>query len=290
MFPNVIAVVPVYNPDPDLPRRVDELSRQVGKVLLVDDGSDASVSAVLEPVKQMGHLVLFRHENGGIAAALNTGITHVLDSRDHEFVLTVDQDTILCPDYVERCVETYERARRSSVAVGLVAVDVINDRPTNRIELQEDVFEAIDPIQSGMLIPVSTILTAGLFREDFVIDCVDTEYSLRLRTLGLIPLIGTGSSVRQPFGTGRELRFLRIEKSLVSYSPLRHYYIARNRTRIYQQYFRQYPAWCLRSMIDESIQAAKSIVAGPERTRKSVATLRGLWSGMANRTGKVTGL
>lgn len=283
----VVAVVPIFNPGGDVPARLTRLRSQVDALIAVDDGSRLDDDLTLLAVAEAVDVLVRLPENRGIAAALNEGVRRALGEFQAEYVLTVDQDTDLAPDYVFHALDIAARAADAGVSLGAVCAGSINSRASTVDEQRRGMPVAIEPIQSGLLIPVSTFDSVGLFDERLIIDCVDTAFLLRMRVLGRVAVISPRSSVTQPFGESRPVRLLGRERYLVRYPPLRHYYIARNRTIMYRQYGRCFPFWCCRSMIREVKQALVSILAGPSRRAKLRGSWTGLVDGLRGRHGKI---
>ena len=72
-------IVPVYNKEQYLPRCVDALLAQTSRdyeVLLIDDGSTDRSSLICDgyAAAHPGSVRVIHKENGGLAAARNTGI------------------------------------------------------------------------------------------------------------------------------------------------------------------------------------------------------------------------
>jgi rhamnosyltransferase len=125
--PRVIAVVPTYRPDRDVLANVRQVARQVDDVVMVDDGSGADCSELLDAVEAEGAHVIRLGENAGIASALNAGARAAL-ARGADFVLTVDQDTVLPDGYTATALGIFERANPVT-RIGIVAVDAVNGAP-----------------------------------------------------------------------------------------------------------------------------------------------------------------
>jgi cellulose synthase/poly-beta-1,6-N-acetylglucosamine synthase-like glycosyltransferase/peptidoglycan/xylan/chitin deacetylase (PgdA/CDA1 family) len=102
-WPEVAVIIPAYNEAVGIARTVRSVaaSRYPGvEIVVVDDGStDATADIVARLAIPRVHLI--RQDNGGKAAALNTGVEHT----HAEIVVMVDADTLFERDTLERLVE-----------------------------------------------------------------------------------------------------------------------------------------------------------------------------------------
>lgn len=100
--PKLTVVVPVYNVAGYLRACLDSLlaqTRPIDEILLIDDGStDACPSILSEYAATHPSLRVIRRENGGLAAARNTG----LDAASGEWLGFVDSDDWVLPTMFER--------------------------------------------------------------------------------------------------------------------------------------------------------------------------------------------
>ena len=121
--PDVVAVVPAYNPGEALPRLVAALRGRV-PLLVVDDGSeDASVFGRLPEGE--GVTVLAHAANRGKGAALKTAFRHVVEHRpDAAGVVTVDADGQHLPeDALKVAARVRERVSAGTVVFGVRCFD-----------------------------------------------------------------------------------------------------------------------------------------------------------------------
>lgn len=101
-LPSVVVLVPAYNEEVGIERAVRSLAGgdYPGlEVVVIDDGSKDDTAAIVERLS-IPNVRLIRQDNGGKAAALNTGIDHT----DAEIVVMVDGDTLFEPDTIRRLV------------------------------------------------------------------------------------------------------------------------------------------------------------------------------------------
>lgn len=109
MTPRVSVVIPTYNRPHLLPRAVEAALGQTAaadcEILVVDDGGDVDLHRLLAP--HAARLRLIRRENGGLAAARNTGIA----AARGEFIALLDDDDAWHPGKIERQLAALDRHR-----------------------------------------------------------------------------------------------------------------------------------------------------------------------------------
>ena len=123
VYPDIVAVVPAYNPDEALLRLVEALRGRLS-LLVVDDGSeDASVFERLPEGE--GVTVLAHAANRGKGAALKTAFRHVVERRpDAAGVVTVDADGQHLPADALKVAECLRVRLRERISAGSVVFGV----------------------------------------------------------------------------------------------------------------------------------------------------------------------
>ena len=137
-------------------------SAQVDSVVVVDDGSPEDPARILAALEAMGCKVERLTENSGIAAALNAGITAALaaDTKP-DYILTMDQDSLLDPGYVDALLAAAAAAGEAGVPVGMVAPASVRGLPVRRGPVLNGIQLGGEPIQSGLLVPVPVLERLG---------------------------------------------------------------------------------------------------------------------------------
>jgi rhamnosyltransferase len=290
----VIAVVPTFRPDADLVERLRLIAAQVHSVIVFDDGSGAGSAAELRNIEAAGFELHRGVENDGIAAALNAA-TRIALNRGADFVLTVDQDTVLPVDYVSACLAAFAVSgvdRR----VGVVCADRINGAPSIPEAYTESGLGIVrEAIQSGFLISRLCLETCGLFDQRLFIDDVDTEFNLRIEQFGFVTVVGPGTAIEHSLGEqalfrpfGRQA-FQDGEPATYQYHPpFRRYFIARNNVDLYFRFIRTRPRWVASSVRRELVPTIKTIISGPHRARQLLAITVGVAHGLARRRGPLS--
>ncbi|AWB95924.1 hypothetical protein DCE93_09815 [Agromyces badenianii] len=292
----VTAVVPTYHPDPGVRARLHALARQVDQVIVVDDGSGPSADAFLDGIAAEGFVVERLPRNAGIAAALNAGVRLAL-AGGSDYVVNLDQDTDLPSGYVETALAQFARANPVT-RLGVVCVDAVNGAPALPTWVSPEGFGLVpEAIQTGFVISRECLEVSGLFDERLVIDCVDTEFCLRIRDRGFRIAVAEGTDIRHSIGRRAELRPFGIPMRhangrLATYqyhSPFRRYYIARNNIDLIFRYVGKRPRWVASVVKREMGGMIVSMVSGPQRLAQVLAICTGTLHGLIRRRGMIPG-
>ncbi|MDQ0677789.1 rhamnosyltransferase [Arthrobacter pascens] len=291
----VVAIISAFHPPEDLPARVQVLNQQVLHTVVVDDGSDADgISPVLQRLEAIGCTVVRMPGNAGIAAALNKGLNVALESLSPDFVLTLDQDSALDAGYVDAALDTYAQAKAKGIKAGIISAKSHNGLDVPLLTRKTEFPEAFDPMQSGALIPVSTLKTVGMLDERLFIDYVDSEFNLRVRSHGLATLVGRGCNMTHALGQaqpmilfGWHVTVLGVKRHLHSHAPFRVYYMTRNGIYLWRQYGARYPGWLVRRLLFQLQSDVLRLLFGTNRRGQLHALARGAWDGWLGRLGKI---
>jgi rhamnosyltransferase len=290
----VAAVIAAFNPDDDLLSNAAAIKRQVDELVIVDDSSTSpAASAIFDQLQGPGIQVVRQPANSGIAAALNRGVAELRMAPD--FILTFDQDSLPTEDYVSCALDTYDRATASGVKVGFICPESFSGHKVPTQGLSKGFAEAFDPMQSGFMIPSSTLTAIGNFDAGFFIDCVDSEFTARARAAGYNIIVGKGCEVGHRLGAripakvwGRPVRLRGVEVSFNYYSPFRMYYIMRNGTTLVRRYWRSNPAWILRRLTEDFKAQLLRFSFSPDRKYLAMAAWQGFLDACSGKQGRIS--
>lgn len=108
-------IIPVYNVEKYLPECIESVLHQTYKnlqIILVDDGSSDSCSAICDEYAQKyGFIIAIHKENSGLSDARNTGLCYATG----EFVYYLDSDDYIEQNTIELLVECQERTQADVV-------------------------------------------------------------------------------------------------------------------------------------------------------------------------------
>ncbi|MDQ0647753.1 rhamnosyltransferase [Microbacterium natoriense] len=284
--PVVIAVIPTFRPPDALRDHVSDLLTQVHSVVLVDDGTASTNGLGIDDQRVE---VIELPENGGIARALNVGITAARAS-GATHVLTLDQDSWIPEGYVERSLAVLSEAlRRGEEPVGAVpssagGTGVVLDRDGR----------PFDPIQAGQVVRLEVFDRVGPFEEALFIDAVDSEYTLRAWQGGFRYVLVPGTDIGHELGTlvpltifGRQLVLGGRPRHLLYHAPFRTYYMVRNSVILSRRYGRERRSWTWRRTRLLSSMIFGGLLIPGDRAAQLLALRRGIRDGRAGITGRI---
>lgn len=290
----VTAIITAYNPPQRLLGTVTRLADQVDNIIVVDDGSNHASASILDDLETHGVTVMRHGVNMGIAAALNTGIAGAQLKLKPQFYLTLDQDSIIDDDYVSKALNTFQQAELALISVGFICAETYNNEPINLEASESNFVRPFDPWQSGLLIPGKTFEKVGLFAEDFFIDAVDSEFTLRVRRAGMHPIVGEGCNVTHEIGEqrtpkffGRKVSFGGKMKTFSAHPPVRVYYMIRNGILLWRKYESEYPTWLKRKAYYDMKGHFVRLFFGTHSLRILTAILLGAVDGLLGRNGRI---
>jgi rhamnosyltransferase len=286
---DVCAITVTYHPDAQLPLRVERTLRQVGALVIVDNGSGDAELGMLHRLATNSSITLTSNRNNvGIARALNIGIRRAI-ALGFKWALLLDQDSWIDDDMVKTLIAVRaaypDRDRLAVIGCGYREFD-------GALHAQKDAIagesweEASSVITSGSLIPITAHAVIGDFREEFFIDHVDTEYCFRAKTKGYRVIRTRKHIMSHPIGAISRHKVLWMKKWTFNHAPDRRYYSVRNDTVLLRE-FGQYMfgLWALKSL-GRCVRLCKRIVLYEEmKTHKIFAVAQGFWDGVRGNMG-----
>ncbi len=211
---SIVALIVTFNPDERLLRCVYSLAKSVSHVVIVDNNSTNKIFIEkLRSYSELSYLTILELDiNKGIAGGLNYGINFIKNNFSREYVLTLDQDTILIENNLD---EVIKEANKTFDKIGIIALG------TNKIEKEIDYREIKYVITSGNLIRMEVFYNLK-FREEFFMDQVDFDFDYEVIKHGYRIVLANGRLIDHRLGTKR---------GKLSYEPpIRMYYVIRNST------------------------------------------------------------
>ena len=286
------AVITAFEPQVGLVEACRAALSQADVVVVVDDGSASAIDEILHACRELGAVVVRHSENLGIGAALNTGVDAVrrhLDATTQNYILTLDQDSVVPEGYRAALLAAAESAARAGVKVGMVGPEQATGIRSASARTDGDVVHSKEPIQSGLLIPMAAFDALGQFAAELFIDGVDTEFYLRAANRGLAAVVAPGARLEHRLGREHVVRVAGRRVALTYAADFRYYYIARNRIVLLRRYGRGAPAWAVGAVAKDLRHLTVTTLLVPGRWARLANTAAGLRDGMRGISGRRPG-
>ena len=301
--PRVSSITVAFNPNPErLAEQIRALQGEVHDVIVVDNGSDASVAA-LPQLAGLPMRMLDLGANTGVAHGFNAGVAAARE-RGAEFVLLLDDDSVPAPGMVAELVAACRRRRVDGgppvAAVGPRVQDARDPHDYPFIRLgwthnrhvrcgtsANDVIACDFLISSGSLVPMEAFAEVGEFDEGLFIDSVDLEWCFRARSRGLMLYGVCAARLDHRLGDRRQAVLNAFE--LVVHSPERVYYMTRNRFLLYRRSYMPLK-WKVKDMMRWLAKFSATLLLVAPRFEYARMTMRAIRDALHGRSGKLEAL
>lgn len=278
----IAGVVTLYHPDADVVGNIETYINSLDHLFLVNNGAGETA---IQQLKQKYNTVevINEQENMGIAYPLNQALA--LCKGKYDFLMTMDQDSAFCQDDVKRYVNkigNFDWDATLGIAPHLISK---TERATEG-EIEWELVMCV--ITSGNIISVSNALAIGGFNEELFIDEVDFDFCYRGYENHLKQFrCQSGINLRHSVGNNKSIVVWGKRISTMNHSPLRKYYIIRNRLYSFKHFshlnrkalFNVYIIGTIKDLI-------KIILIEDNKMEKLQYCFWGFWDFLHNRVGK----
>jgi rhamnosyltransferase len=272
----IAAVVTAYHPDGRLALVVESALLSCASVVVADNtpGDAPSLADKLDDPRVR---VLRSGGNRGLAGALNLGLENVTE--EAAAVLFLDQDSVLPPELVDGLLVHLDQP-----GIGVVGPTPVDAVTGGRYERLAGRHAAVDDrpsiIISGMLVRRDVLEQVGGFREEFFVDCVDTDFCLRVRRSGTRVVRDAGLVLPHSIGSGRGHRLGPATVRVLHYPAWRHYWIARNGIVLSREFGRTERSFVVTNALFIARWLIVTALFDDNRRASVPAVLRGLRDGL----------
>jgi len=256
----ICAVITSYFPDELLCKLVEQLTAQVGRIIIIDNTACAQHGSILNLLETKKKILILRNsENFGLGNALNRGIREA-QRKGYTWVTTFDQDSEISPNLIS----LYQ--------------SFISSYPD--MDKKFDQWEELPAvITSGCLFSTATFDQVNGFRENFLLDWVDIEFCLKIRQAGKHNYIYTSPYITHRLGMQTKHHIFFIEVKATHHSPLRCFLIGRNFMILIREYFLKETFLILKLMIVVSYKPISILFFEKNKSIKLTAFIKGIYQG-----------
>lgn len=291
--PCIVAVTVAHRPEwLRLLAQLQALRQQVHSVIVVENGASAALAAALGALDgyALVHVPLGR--NAGLAVAQNTGIA-MARKLGATHVLLMDDDSVPQPGMVDELLAALQTSSKAGAAGPWYADPRHLNAASPFVQIEGLWLRRLPcapgaaPVQvdhliaSGCLIPLKVLDQVGPMREDFFIDFIDVEWSLRARHAGYRLYGVCDARLEHRLGRAPQ-RWL--GRSFLSHPPWRLYYQVRNAWLIYREPWVPLN-WKLVSLWRLCLKVGFRTLVGPHRVLQVRRAVQG-WLDAISRRGR----
>ena len=256
------------------------------KMVAVDNSPEAD-PGLHEFLREQGVQVIFNRNKGGLAGAYNQGAEALLERRC-EVIFLLDQDSDIEALFFEKMMRACRELSTDEFLVGpkIYEINLGKCMPVFqpgkylpkrlRIDDQnEGMFRSLCIISSGSAISAAAYRKLGAFREDYFIEYIDIEYSLRAVSENVPVYMNAAVTMRQT--TGKIERHG--DKYTTNHVAWRRYYGARN--AVHCLYLHR-ASWGLHwvSGLLAFLQVLRVLQYEPQKVKKITAIVCGYLDGL----------
>ena len=267
------AVVVLYNPNAKILENIKSYIDYVDIVYAVDN----SFVDNRENLHDDRIVYIANGENKGIAYALNRGAKQAI-ADGYDWLLTMDQDSTFqgdgvgkIKDFIEGCKATESRYPYNKIGL----VTPFHRTLFNETEQLSEIDSPAVVMTSGNIISLKAYQEVGGFKDWMFIDAVDFDYCLNLRDHGYdiwrLPQVELKHNLGDVvFKTFRGNRYYGL-----NHSPIRRYYIVRNRHYFCDMYEDRYPGFCNAERNSTKTEVKGILICEKQKLKKLLAMFRG---------------
>ena len=274
---NYITGIVTYNPDISrLKLCIEKVVQDNHQLLIVDNGSNNidDIKVLLCEFKTV--YLIGNKENYGIAKALNQIFQEAV-IHNYEWVLTLDQDTIIPDNLLER----YEKAiGEDAENISIICPQIHDDFSDRTWPILEDgEFERYVKrcITSASLNRVAMWHKVGGFDEQLFIDEVDHDYCYRVRHAGGKILLVDDVIIHHTIGNSKAYSIFGKSIIVRNHSAFRKYYIARNILLVDRK---QHNKITVQALLHSILFTLKTVIFESDKKNKFKACYRGIRDGI----------
>jgi len=275
-----------------------QLKGELEEVCLVENGSDPKVQIELKATLEKNKTLIpkihwiINPTNIGLASAQNLGIAYGME-KQVPFFLFLDDDSLL----TKGSLSSMKEFLLSNQDYGMVAPKLIHLN-SNRIQKypiihstgwiyrrplyeKNDFLENVSTvIASGSLVRENCFRNIGKMRDDYFIDCIDIEFCLRLRANDWKIAVLQSAVLKHKLGEEKEFKTPLGQIYPTNHSPLRRYYMTRNRIWTWKLYGLKFPLWFLYDIGNFIFDVIRFTLFDKERVKKWKMLGRGIVDGI----------
>ncbi|MDD2358072.1 MAG: glycosyltransferase family 2 protein [Thiovulaceae bacterium] len=222
----IAGVLVLYHPDNNILLNIKSYIDSVDKLYVIDNSENKN-NELTHQVKALSNKCIYIDNNGnqGIAQALNLGARLAIED-GASWLLTMDQDSQFNENNLDTMIEEIKDCSLEDNIVLLSPMHLQKE-----IDNYKMYYDYIT-MTSGNLIKLKVLQQLGGFEEKLFIDCVDTDYCLRIKQYGFKIKRFKNILLEHELGQKQTNRYF----TFAQHNYIRSYYMMRNRLYLWNKY------------------------------------------------------
>lgn len=272
------AIVSSYFPNlEELEENIKSYLPAVDKLIIWENTpeSESCIAELTQKLNSSKIEIRTTGKNEFLAKPFNLSIKWAKEN-DYSHILLMDQDSRFAENHFNNYLRLIQKCEDDKIVIFSPRRDDRHGQATGMVEIPH-------AITSGSIFSTKIFDETGMFREDFLIDAVDTEFCYRVRKNGYKVVCFIDIFLFHKIGYSIKKMGLAVQ----NYSAQRTYYIIRNHTITFRSFPKQTPK-------DEKFLFYKykifyrsaKIFLEKSPLKKIKAIIWGLFHGYSGRTGK----
>ena len=260
-------VIVVYNPNESTIKNIDSYICGIEKLYVVDN------SEGVDNFKKFKDKKIEYINNGanlGIAEALNIGAQKAIKD-GFDWLLTMDQDSRFYKDHIYKLIKYIENNDVNKVGIVSPFHSILQTRGMNYTGTSEPLLV----MTSGNMVNLKAYSEVSGYKSWFFIDCVDFDFCLNLRKHNYEIIQLNTARLKHNLGSTIEKHLLGKTMYVSNHSPVRRYYMVRNRHYIYDLFADTFPEYCRLELSRTKRELLKIWLFEKNKIKKSIYMYRG---------------
>lgn len=274
-------VVVLFNPDEKVINNINTYVNDLNKLYVVDNTPNKDNSYLFKN-KKIEYIA--NKKNEGIAHALNIGANKAIKEK-YDFLLTMDQDSSFPSGNVKKLINYIENNSKYVLKeVGIISAYHLT--PQNEFKVAPKVGNPLLVMTSGNFVNLKAHKKIGGFKDWMFIDCVDFDYCLNMRRHGYEIIQLFDAKLNHNLGNTEKKKLFGKTMFVSHHSPIRRYYMVRNRHYLYDMYHDDFPDYCNAEISRTKKEWVKILLFERKKIKKSLMMYRGYRDYKKNRKGE----
>lgn len=276
----IIAEIITFNPDIKiLKENIDSIYPQVDSLLIVDNDS-RNFLEIKKLLSRYCNIKLIKNpHNLGIAQALNQGLNFAKEN-NFSWIFTLDQDS-LCGNFLIQEYKNYiENYMTNKTIILTPQILDLNSKKNVLQNENESKYENVNfAITSGSLINITNAFKIGCFDQKLFIDYVDYDFCINAINHKYEIVKVNKAILYHRLGEIKEYNMQIFKVEVTNHSPLRRYFLFRNKIILYKKYLWTNSYWVTKNILSSLKVFIKIMIFEKQKKDQFINILKGLNDG-----------